>query len=341
MKLTISHRGQTHALEVAASATMNELQERIDEVTGVPPQFQKLIYGKGKKHAGEQSQETLGAAGLKDGAKIMVMGSSQAAVSSLQKEESETQRRNAIMAQRSARGPTKVWSRSTETAASAAAKATYKFHRVAPLSHLPNPAEAEALLMRLAEDPAILHVMQKHEFAVGLLTELAPHEHPHLLGLNTNKGQSIKLRLRTDRYDGMRLYADVRRVLCHELTHNVWGDHDNNFKELNSILNREVAEFERSRTAGTHHLGGGAGDSYYEPALEADAYAGGAYVLGGKSISSPAGGSGQDESRDARRLRALEAATRRLQEREAEIEQMCGSTGTIHGEDEAKNAPES
>jgi len=83
-----------------------------------------------------------------------------------------------------------VWSRSTETAASAAAKATYKFHRVAPLAHLPNPASAEALLQRLAEDPAILHVMQKHEFAVGLLTELAPHEHPHLLGLNENKGQS-------------------------------------------------------------------------------------------------------------------------------------------------------
>lgn len=70
--------------------------------------------------------------------------------------------------------------------------------------------------------------MQRHQFAVGVLTELAPHEQPHLLGLNVNAGQAIKLRLRTDAYDGFRTYREVRRVLCHELTHNVWGDHDNN-----------------------------------------------------------------------------------------------------------------
>ena len=104
------------------------------------------------------------------------------------------------------------------------------------------------------------------------------------------------------------------------------------FKALNSTLNREVAEFERSRTAGTHHLGGGSGDSYYEPGLEADAYGGGAYVLGGRSSSSAAGGATQDDSREARRNMALEAATRRLQEREAEIEQMCGSSGPAHEE---------
>ena len=70
--------------------------------------------------------------------------------------------------------------------------------------------------------------MQKNKLAVGLLTELAPHEYPHLLGLNENAGQAIKLRLRTNDYDGFRTYREVRRVLCHELTHNVWGDHDNN-----------------------------------------------------------------------------------------------------------------
>lgn len=72
--------------------------------------------------------------------------------------------------------------------------------------------------------------MQTHKFAVGVLTELAPHEHPGLLGLNENAGQAIKLRLRTDKYDGFRLYSEVRRVLCHELTHNVWSDHDENVR---------------------------------------------------------------------------------------------------------------
>ncbi len=107
--------------------------------------------------------------------------------------------------------------------------------------------------------------MQLHTFSVGLLTELAPDEHPNLLGLNEacvfkqsrrftdnvrqNAGQSIRLRIRTDKYDGFRLYSEVsyllvshlysmvidhgripqiRRVALHELTHNVWGDHDEN-----------------------------------------------------------------------------------------------------------------
>lgn len=72
--------------------------------------------------------------------------------------------------------------------------------------------------------------MQKHKFSVGVLTELAPHEQPHLLGLNVGAGQFIKLRIRTDAYDGFRPYLEVRRVLCHELAHNVWGDHDNNVR---------------------------------------------------------------------------------------------------------------
>ncbi len=37
---------------------------------------------------------------------------------------------------------------------------------------------------------------------MGVLTELAPHEQPHLLGLNVNARQAIELRLRTDTYDG-------------------------------------------------------------------------------------------------------------------------------------------
>lgn len=72
--------------------------------------------------------------------------------------------------------------------------------------------------------------MQTHEFSVGVLTELAPHEHPELLGLNVNAGEAIKLRLRTNAYDGFWAYREVRKVLCHELSHNVWGDHDENVR---------------------------------------------------------------------------------------------------------------
>lgn len=108
---------------------------------------------------------------------------------------------------------------------------SYKFHSIVPLPHLPRPESATVYLNKLAADPAIQNVMQKHRFSVHTLTELAPHEQPHLLGLNVNSGEAIKLRIRTDEYDGFRPYLEVRRVLCHELTHNVWGDHDDNVSQ--------------------------------------------------------------------------------------------------------------
>ena len=61
--------------------------------------------------------------------------------------------------------------------------------------------------------------MVLHQFSVGLLTELATHQHLELLGLNINNGQASKLRLRADRSDGFRLCSDIRRVLCHEFAH--------------------------------------------------------------------------------------------------------------------------
>jgi hypothetical protein len=63
-----------------------------------------------------------------------------------------------------------------------------------------------------------------------------------LLGLNVNKGQEIKLRLRTNDLLGFRNYQKIRETLVHELTHNVWGRHDDNFKTLNSQLLRECVE---------------------------------------------------------------------------------------------------
>ncbi|KAF8323530.1 WLM domain-containing protein [Cantharellus anzutake] len=160
--------------------------------------------------------------------------------------------------------------------------------------------------------------MKLHKFSVGLLTELAPHEHPNLLGLNENAGQSVKLRIRTDSYDGFRLYSEIRRVLLHELTHNVWGDHDDNFKTLNSLLNREMVEFETAAREGTHTLGPG---PVYEPESvvpNRGGLVGGTNVLGGNE------GSGH-LTIEERRRRAVEAAMRRFNEQEQEIEDKCAT----------------
>lgn len=129
----------------------------------------------------------------------------------------------------------------------------YRFQKLEPLGHLPDPLAALARLSKLANDPATRHIMQQYKFCVGLLTELALHESPGLLGWNVGAGQTIKLRIRTDAYDGFRPYLDVRHVLCHELVHNVWGKHNNNFQESDSTLNREVTESEAAQAYGTHY----------------------------------------------------------------------------------------
>ncbi|KAI5829098.1 WLM-domain-containing protein [Schizophyllum commune Tattone D] len=316
LTLHISHRGTTHTLNLPSSTTWLELQTELEALTSVPPSNQKLL-GKGLKK-GVAPDILLADAGLKGGAKLQMLGSTAEELGGMHAVEDEKARRERIMRERELKRPVSV--RNTTTAS--ASTLSYRFHQIAPLPPLPRPDTARALLQRLADDPAIRHVMQRHHFAVGLLTELAPHEHPNLLGLNVNRGQEIKLRIRTDRYDGFRLYADIRRVLCHELSHNVHGDHDNDFKELNSLLNREVAQFEISRADGAHRLGG-AGD-FYQPSSELEAEAQ-AYVLGGKTGSTTPL---PNETPEQRRERMLQATMSRLKKEEEELERSCGTTGS-------------
>ncbi|KAJ3569210.1 hypothetical protein NP233_g5199 [Leucocoprinus birnbaumii] len=266
---------------------------------------------------------TLAQAGFKDGMKIHMPD--QLLKRSEGSKQSRTNAQSGTESCASERSKPQVKLRSTGPSP-AAPSSKYKFHRVAPLPHPPNPASAQKILDKLANDPAILHVIAKHEFSVGLLTELAPHEQPHLLGLNVNAGQEIKLRIRTNAYDEFRLYSEVRRVLCHELTHNVWGDHDENFKELNSKLNREVTQFERDQASGTHYLTSSADPhGIYQPSSELEAEAR-AYVLGGSSSTASTAALAGDSREDMRR-RMLEATMSRLRKEEEEIEMSCG-TGT-------------
>lgn len=124
----------------------------------------------------------------------------------------------------------------------------YTFLQVRPLNGLPKPEVSQSILMRLKSDPGIVSVMRKHKFSVGLLTEMEPLSHTQtthegtsrILGLNRNAGEVIELRLRTDAHDGYRDYKTIRKTLCHELTHNVHGDHDRSFWELCHQIEKEV-----------------------------------------------------------------------------------------------------
>lgn len=75
-------------------------------------------------------------------------------------------------------------------------------------------------MLRRASTLLTLTVPLTLRFAVGVLTELHPVTHPTLLGLNKNFGEEVSLRLLTNDLTGTRSYAEVRKVLVHELVHN-------------------------------------------------------------------------------------------------------------------------
>lgn len=316
IKLNITFRGTSHTISVPNDAPVSAIHARLEALTSVPSSLQKLIY-KGKKIQPRQDdsepEPTIAEAGLRDGIKVQMLGSTAEELKQLNAADSAHQKKERILRERALKPQVKLRS----TGSSSTSSHQYRFHRIEPLAHLPRPETATECLTTLSEDPAVLHVMQKHQFSVGLLTELAPHEHPGLLGLNVGSGATIKLRIRLDTYDGFRPYLEVRRVLCHELTHNVWGEHNNDFKELNSQLNREVAEFEAATAGGTHHLSD-LRDTYQSSSNEeAEALI---HVLGGTGL-------GGNDTIEDRRKRALEAATVRLKNEEEELERSCGTSG--------------
>ncbi|KAK1754621.1 WLM-domain-containing protein [Echria macrotheca] len=193
----------------------------------------------------------------------------------------------------------------------------YTFQTIRPLSYLPNPERSTQYLERLKADPGIKAAMRKHKFSVGLLTEMDPSqftEHhgdggtTRILGRNRNFGEVIELRLRTDAYDGYRDYKTIRKTLCHELAHNVHGDHDRDFWDLCHQIEREVhaADWKKSgRTVGEEEYRFVVDDTHED----AGGWVGGEYTLGG-------GGQGDSAGLSRREIlaRAAESRWKRLDE---------------------------
>lgn len=65
------------------------------------------------------------------------------------------------------------------------------------------------------------------------------------LGYNQNAGQRIYLRLRNDNLQGFRSYNGLINTLLHELSHNVFGPHDENFWRLFAQLKTEYLDTHR------------------------------------------------------------------------------------------------
>jgi len=126
-------------------------------------------------------------------------------------------------------------------------RSPYVFGRIETLPNLPMEDKAREILTELSRDRGVLACMAKHQFTVGCLAELAPdgkvgQDPVCIMGLNQNKGQKILLRLRTDDFKGFRKILSIRKVLYHELAHNVHADHDENFYQLMRQIEKECTD---------------------------------------------------------------------------------------------------
>lgn len=123
----------------------------------------------------------------------------------------------------------------------------YRFHDIQVLPNLPFMDKAKEILIELANDPAVLAVMNIHKWKVGLLDELYPEgmvgvDDVCVLGLNTNYGQKISLRIRTDDLLGFRKIWVIKKTLYHELTHNQFGPHDEKFYSMLRQVEKEIKQ---------------------------------------------------------------------------------------------------
>ena len=259
MALTIHHHGTPHTLhDLSPDTTLQDLTALLAETLHIPIENQKLLIApKPGIQKAPFPPTRLDAILQRDSPKfkITLLGTPTKEIDDLNAAGINTKKqmerrvsartdaalRNARAARRSGGGS---GGGGIHTLSGSGAS-SYTFHRLLPLSYLPNPSRSLDFLTRLRDDPGIRAAMTKHQFSVPLLTEMNPVEHTtsegRTLGLNRNKGEVIELRLRTDAFDGYRDYRTIRNTLCHELAHCVFSEHDRDFWDLTNLIEKEVA----------------------------------------------------------------------------------------------------
>lgn len=284
-------------LELDDNLTYDELLEGIQKESNIPKCYIKLIaptVGLVKAAKLPQGEQTL----IKDifttessRKKVTLLGPSQEKIGQMHDAETARAKELVKMNQRvrNMRRLAKTPMRSTEP------PSKFTFERIEPLAGLPNPEKSRQFLNRLKDDRGVRALMDKYKWTVPLLTELGPNEPNNLLGRNTGNGQMIELRVRTDAYDGWRSYADVVRVLCHELAHNEVSDHNRQFWDLTNKLEREVIALNPFGRAG-RQLVGQVFNPEDAPECDDGGWFGGTHKLGTLAKESPSATNTGDSS---------------------------------------------
>ncbi|KAK9485213.1 WLM domain-containing protein [Lipomyces starkeyi] len=318
IQLIVSHSGVHHEITLPRTSTIGELQSELEDLTDVPPSYQKLMLPKHGLARVEDAERQLcdiipAAVGSAKPKKLMLIGTKPALADIVKalapKPSLMRQPRISALGRAGHRPPPP----DPETL-------QYTFQKLIPLPFLPNPEKSLAFLERLRSDRGVQAVMKKYKWSIPVLTELDPASNTahdsKLMGLNRNKGEVIELRLRMDDYDGWRDFKSVRKVLCHELAHNVHSGHDRHFWELTKTLEREVVELDPFGGGG-HKL---TNDEFYTPPDEDHEYQDGGGWVGGSFVlgSGDVGGSGnvaETTSEEVRRLSPRELMLRAAEQR--------------------------
>ncbi|OQD89741.1 hypothetical protein PENANT_c002G06302 [Penicillium antarcticum] len=296
MELTVHHHGTPHTFILPSTATLQDLSSEIESTLNIPTDNQKLLIapkpGMQKAPFPATRLDTI-LQTTSPKFKITLLGTPAQAIADLHEQSASERRRQEARASHSAAARRNKPAATTRPSGvhTLSSSANYTFHRLLPLSYLPNPDRSLGFLKRLRDDPGIRTAMAKHKFSVPLLTEMNPAEHTtsesRTLGLNRNKGEVIELRLRTDAYDGYRDYRTIRKTLCHELAHCVFGPHDRDFWNLTAQIEKEVENGDWK--SGGHSV---SGQEFYNPGdwesvqggeefVDECGWTGGEFVLGG------------------------------------------------------------
>ena len=114
ISLTFTFRGTSYALSIPNDAPLSVLHSRLEALTSVPPSLQKLIY-RGKKIQRRQDdsepEPTIAQAGLRDGIKVQMLGSTAEELNQLTKADSARQSKERILRERALKPQVKVCSR--------------------------------------------------------------------------------------------------------------------------------------------------------------------------------------------------------------------------------------
>ena len=123
----------------------------------------------------------------------------------------------------------------------------FKMQRVTTLK-LPDQEEAQKLLEKVAWQ--VEPIMRKHGWTVPLLAEFLP-KNEGLLGLNSNRGAKIQVRLRQTKESGLMPYESALGTTLHELVHCDLGPHSAEFYKMLDELNAEADALEAKGLGGS------------------------------------------------------------------------------------------